>query len=163
MTRLALCPGSYDPITLGHVDVVRRARSIFDQVVVGVAHNSSKQSTFSLDQRIVLARQALSDVDGVRVEVVDGLVADFAREIGASAIVKGLRSSRDFDDELAMSLLNRHISGVETVFVMGDPSLAHVASSLVKDIVRYGGDVSGLVPEPVAHALQTALKGGRNG
>jgi pantetheine-phosphate adenylyltransferase len=163
MTRLALCPGSYDPITLGHVDVVRRARTIFDEVVVGIAHNSAKRSTFSVDQRVVLARQALAGVDGVRVEVVDGLVADYARTVGASAIVKGLRSSRDFDDELAMSLLNRHISGIETVFVMGDPSLAHVASSMVKDIVRYGGDVTGLVPDAVAHALRTALKGERNG
>lgn len=163
MTRLAIYPGSFDPITLGHVDVIRRARSIFDEVVVGVAHNAAKNYLFSLDQRLSLARQAVQGIDGVRVEKVSGLVADFARAEEASAIVKGLRSSGDFDDELAMSLLNRHMCGVETVFVMGDPSLSHVASSLVKDIARHGGDIAGLVPDSVAGALSRAFQEGRNG
>ncbi len=161
MTNLAICPGSFDPITLGHVDVIRRARTIFDEVVVAVAHNASKNYLFALDQRSAMVRQALSGMDGVRVEVVSGLLADFATEQGASAIVKGLRSSRDFDDELAMSLMNRHLSGIETVFVMGDPAYAHVASSIVKDVARHGGEIEGLVPEPVAAALRRRFSEGR--
>lgn len=161
MTNLAICPGSFDPITLGHVDVIRRARTIFDEVIVGVAHNASKHYMFSLDQRTALARQAVAGIDGVRVEVVNGLLAEFATEHGAAAIVKGLRSSRDFDDELAMSLMNRHLSGIETVFVMGDPQYAHVASSMVKDIARHGGDVAGLVPDPVATAIARTFSDGR--
>lgn len=156
MTNLAICPGSFDPITLGHVDVIRRARSIFDEVIVAVAHNSSKNYLLSLDQRSALARQVVSQIDGVRVEVVSGLLAEFARSQGASAIVKGLRSSRDFDDELAMSLMNRHLSGIETVFVMGDPAYSHIASSMVKDIARHGGEITGLVPDPVAAAITRA-------
>lgn len=161
MTHLAICPGSFDPITLGHVDVIRRARSIFDEVIVAVAHNASKNYLFSLDQRSALARQAVADIDGVRVEVVHGLLASFAKDQGASAIIKGLRSSRDFDDELAMSLMNRHLSDIETVFVMGDPVYAHVASSMVKDIARHGGDVDGLVPDPVVSAIKRAFADGR--
>lgn len=161
MTHLAICPGSFDPITLGHLDVVRRARSIFDEVIIAVAHNAKKSYVFSLDQRVALARQAVHGVDGVRVEVVNGLLAEFAQERGAAAIVKGLRSSRDFDDELAMSLMNRHLSGVETVFVMGDPQFSHVASSMVKDIARHGGDVTGLVPDAVATALTRTFRDGR--
>lgn len=161
MTNLAICPGSFDPITLGHVDVIRRARSIFDEVVVAVAHNASKNYLFALDQRSALVRQAVAGIDGVRVEVVNGLLSTFAQEHGASAIVKGLRSSHDFDDELAMSLMNRHLSGIETVFIMGDPAFAHVASSLVKDVARHGGEVAGLVPEPVAAALGRRFADGR--
>lgn len=153
MTSLAVCPGSYDPITLGHVDVVRRALTLFDEVVVAVANNPAKSHLFDVDQRVMLARQALSGIDGVTVEPVNGLLAEFCTERGARAIVKGLRGSADFDDEMSMSLLNRHLSGVETVFIMGDPSLNHVASSLVKDIARHGGDVTGLVPDAVARSL----------
>ena len=108
------------------------------------------------DQRVMLARQALVGLDGVTVEPVSGLLADFCTERGARAIVKGLRGSADFDDEMAMSLLNRHLSGVETVFIMGDPTLNHVASSMVKEIARYGGDVTGLVPDAVARSLMRA-------
>lgn len=156
----AVCPGSFDPVTLGHLDVVRRARSMFDRVVVGVARNSSKTPLLDVDTRVRLAREALAGVEGVEVAVVSGLLVDFCREVGAVAIVKGLRGGADYDAELPMALMNRHLSGVETVFVTGDPALAHVASSLVKDVARHGGDVGDLVPPGVARALAEVFAGG---
>lgn len=154
---LAVCPGSFDPLTLGHVDVVRRARSMFDEVVVAIARNSSKSPLLDVDQRVTLARAAFAQDAGVRVEVVPGLLADFVREVGAAAVVKGLRGGADFDGELPMALMNRHLTGVETVFVVGDPALAHIASSLVKDVARFGGAVDELVPAGVADAVRDAL------
>lgn len=153
----AVCPGSFDPITLGHVDVVRRARAMFDEVVIAVAHNPDKRYLFAPEQRVALARDAVAGVDGVRVTLVEGLLAEFCTEVGASAIVKGLRGAADYDAEQSMALMNRHLAGVETVFVMGDPGLGHVASSLVKDVARHGGRVDDLVPAGVAAALRTAL------
>ncbi|MPV36229.1 pantetheine-phosphate adenylyltransferase [Georgenia subflava] len=153
---LAVCPGSFDPITLGHVDVVRRARSMFDEVVVAVAHNPAKKYRFDAEERVGLARAALTGIDGVRVDLVPGLLATYCAEVGAAAIVKGLRGAADFDSEHAMALMNRHLSGIETVFVMGDPTLAHVASSLVKDVARHGGPVDDLVPSAVADALRAS-------
>jgi pantetheine-phosphate adenylyltransferase len=154
---IAVCPGSFDPLTLGHVDVVRRARSMFDEVVVGVARNSGKSPLLTGEQRIALARAAFADDAGIRVEPVPGLLADFVRDVGASAVVKGLRGGADFDGELPMALMNRHLTGVETVFVVGDPALAHVASSLVKDVARFGGSITDLVPADVADAVRAAL------
>ncbi|WP_324651282.1 pantetheine-phosphate adenylyltransferase [Georgenia sp. H159] len=153
---LAVCPGSFDPITLGHLDVVRRARGVFDEVVLAVAHNPAKAYLFDLEQRVELARGALDGLD-VRVDVVDGLLADYCREVGAVAIVKGLRGGADYDSEQPMALMNRHLSDVETMFLVGDGALAHIASSLVKDIASHGGDVSDLVPPAVARALHDAF------
>ncbi|WP_277513413.1 pantetheine-phosphate adenylyltransferase [Cellulosimicrobium cellulans] len=155
----AVCPGSFDPITLGHLDIVRRARALFDEVVVGVARNASKSALLSVDERVALARAAVADagLEGVRVEVVPGLLVDFCREIGAGAVVKGLRGGADFDTELPMALMNRHLADVETVFVAGDSALLHVASSLVKDIARYGGPVDDLVPPGVGDVVRAAL------
>lgn len=157
LVTIAVCPGSFDPITLGHVDVVRRARSMFDEVVVGVATNSGKSALLDVNARVELARTALAGLDGVRVERVAGLLADFLRVNGANAVVKGLRGGADFDAELPMALMNRHLAGVETVFVVGDPALAHIASSLVKDVARYGGDIDDLVPPGVADAVRAAV------
>lgn len=153
---LAVCPGSFDPLTLGHVDVVRRARSMFDEVVVGIARNSAKSPLLAVEQRVALAREAFAADPGVRVEVVPGLLADFVREVGAVAVVKGLRGGADFDGELPMALMNRHLTGVETVFVVGDPALAHIASSLVKDVARFAGPIDDLVPPGVADAVRAA-------
>ncbi|KMM45268.1 phosphopantetheine adenylyltransferase [Cellulomonas sp. A375-1] len=153
---LAVCPGSFDPLTLGHVDVVRRARSMFDEVVVGIARNSAKSPLLAAEQRVALAREAFAADPGVRVEVVPGLLADFVREVGAVAVVKGLRGGADFDGELPMALMNRHLTGVETVFVVGDPALAHIASSLVKDVARFAGPIDDLVPPGVADAVRAA-------
>ncbi|MBD8058353.1 pantetheine-phosphate adenylyltransferase [Cellulomonas sp. JH27-2] len=158
---IAVCPGSFDPLTRGHVDVVRRARGMFDEVVVGIARNSSKSALLGIDERVALARTALAGVDGVRVDVVEGLLADFVREVGADAIVKGLRGGADFDAELPMALMNRHLTGVETVFVVGDPALAHIASSLVKDVARFGGSIDDLVPDGVADAVHEAVRSKR--
>ncbi len=157
---LAVCPGSYDPVTLGHVDVVRRTRSMFDEVVVVVAHNAAKRPLLPVERRVELVRAAVADVQGVSVTSWDGLLADFLTQSGASAVVKGLRGGADVDAELGMALLNRHLSGVETVFVPGDGALAHVASSLVKDVARHGGRIDDLVPAGVAEAVYAALEGG---
>ena len=153
----AVCPGSFDPITLGHLDIVRRAASLFDEVVVGVAHSSTKAALLGIDVRVELAREALADVVGVRVEPVAGLLAEFVRRVGAIAIVKGLRGGADFDSELPMALMNRHLTGVETVFLAGDEALTHIASSLVKDVARFGGDIDDLVPPGVGRVVREAL------
>jgi pantetheine-phosphate adenylyltransferase len=154
---VAVCPGSFDPVTLGHLDLIARARALFDEVVVGIAHNAAKRSLLDLPARLALVTDAVADLPGVRVAVVPGLLADFCREVGAVAVVKGLRGGADFDAEHPMALMNRHLTGVETVFVVGDPLLAHIASSMVKDVARHGGDVSGLVPGGVVPALRAAL------
>ena len=152
-----MCPGSFDPITLGHVDVIARARALFDEVVVGVARNSAKKELLDLESRRTLAADAVAGLAGVRVDVVPGLLAEFCREAGAVAVVKGLRGGADFDAEHPMALMNRHLVGVETVFVVGDPALAHIASSMVKDVARYGGDLADLVPTGVETAVRAAL------
>ena len=155
--RIAVCPGSFDPITNGHVDVVRRALSMFDEVVVAVATNAAKAPLLSAERRVELTEAAVADLPGVRVELVPGLLADFLRQVGACAVVKGIRGASDVDAEVPMALMNRHLSGVETVFVAGDQSLAHVASSMVKDVARHGGQIDDLVPATVAQAVREAL------
>ena len=157
--RRAVCPGSYDPVTLGHVDVLVRAAQLYDEVVVAVLHNPAKQGTFTVEQRIgFITRSLPDDVRGrVRVEAfASRLLVDVCRDVGAEAIVKGLRSATDFAYELPMALMNRHLTGVETVFLPGAPDLEHVSSSLVKEVARFGGDVSGLVPDEVRDALAAA-------
>ncbi|GAB3086163.1 pantetheine-phosphate adenylyltransferase [Isoptericola nanjingensis] len=158
---IAVCPGSFDPITLGHLDIVRRTRRMFDVVVVGVARNAAKNALLGPEERVELARAALAadpETADVRVEVVPGLLVDFCRERGAVAVVKGLRGGADFDSELPMALMNRHLTGIETVFVPGEQRYAHVASSLVKDVARYGGPIDDLVPDGVADAVRAALR-----
>lgn len=154
---IAVCPGSFDPITLGHLDVVRRGAGLFDEVVVAVATNASKATLLSAEERVALARQALADVPGVRVELVPGLLVDFCREIGADALLKGLRGGADFDAELPMAFMNRHLAGIETVFLPADRAFIHIASSLVKDVARHGGRIDDLVPAPVVEALTRRL------
>lgn len=157
MTRVAVCPGSFDPVTLGHLDVVRRARAMFDEVVVAIGVNATKAPLLDADARVELFAAAVADQPGVRVMAMPGLLADLCTEVGASAIVKGLRGGADFDAEHPMALMNRHLSGVDTVFVIGDPALAHVASSMVRDVARHGGDITDLVPPGVADAVRDAL------
>ncbi len=152
--RRCVCPGSYDPVTEGHLDVIRRATALFDEVVVAVLYNPAKRGAFDLPTRLELLEQSLAGMPGVRVAGVDGgLLVDFCRRVGAVAIVKGLRGGTDFAYELPMALMNRHLAGVETVFLPGEPTLEHVSSSLVKEVVAHGGDVSGLVPDVVLKAL----------
>jgi pantetheine-phosphate adenylyltransferase len=158
MARVAVCPGSFDPVTLGHLDVVARAARMFDEVVVAVGVNAGKTPLLSADQRVALFAESVAEEPRVRVVSMTGLLADLVREVGASAIVKGLRGGADFDAEQPMALMNRHLSGVDTVFVVGDPTLAHIASSMVRDVARHGGPIDDLVPAGVADAVRHALR-----
>ncbi|MGO4598026.1 pantetheine-phosphate adenylyltransferase [Terrabacter sp. 2RAF25] len=156
--RRCVCPGSYDPITNGHVDVVTRASGLFDEVVVAILHNPGKQGTFSVEERTVLIEESLGHLPNVRVGAWAGtLVVDVCREVGADSMVKGLRGGTDFAYELPMAHMNHHLTGVETLFIAAEPTLQHVSSSLIKEVVRYGGDVSGMVPEVVLAALRDKL------
>ena len=157
-TRRCVCPGSYDPVTNGHVDVVTRAAALYDEVVVAILHNPAKRGTFSVEERTALLQQSLGHLPNVRLGAwADTLVVDVCREVDAAVMVKGLRGGTDFAYELPMAHMNHHLTGVETVFLAADPTLQHVSSSLIKEVVRYGGDVSGLVPEPVLTALRSRL------
>jgi pantetheine-phosphate adenylyltransferase len=156
--RRCVCPGSYDPVTNGHLDVIGRATTLFDEVVVAVLHNPAKAGLFAPEERVDLVRNAVVEKLGtdapVRVQAWAGrLLVDVCREVGAVAVVKGLRGTGDLGYELPMALMNRHLTGVETVFLAGDPLLEHVSSSLVKEVAAYGGDVSGLVPREVLERL----------
>lgn len=156
---LAVYPGSFDPLTLGHVDIAARATTLFDVVVIGIAHNAAKAGRHLLDadERLSLARASTSHLPGVEVALVPGLLADYCRGRGASAIIKGLRNGSDLDAELPMALLNRDLGAPETVFLTASPAYAHISSSFVKDVAGYGRDVSALVPPAVARALEARL------
>jgi pantetheine-phosphate adenylyltransferase len=150
----ALCPGSYDPPTNGHVDVIERTARHFDSVLVAVIANPSKSPLFSLDERTGMLADALAHVDNVEIASFNGLLVDFARERGVSMIVKGLRAVSDFEYELQMAQMNSALApGVDTMFVTATPAWAFLSSSLVKEVARYGGDVEALVPPGVAKAL----------
>ena len=152
--RRCVCPGSYDPVHLGHLDVIDRAAALFDEVVVAVLHNPDKEGTFAPAERLALLGEALGPRTGVRVEAFAGrLLVDVCRELGADAIVKGVRGGADASYEMPMALMNRHLTGIETLFLPGDPRWEHVSSSLVKQVSAYGGDVTGLVPDAVRDAL----------
>jgi len=156
---LAVYPGSFDPLTLGHVDIASRATTLFDVVVIGVAHNAAKagRHLLGVEERLALVRASTSHLPGVEVDLVPGLLADYCRQRGASAIIKGLRNGSDLDAELPMALLNRDLGAPETVFLTASPAYAHISSSLVKDIAGYGRDVSALVPPAVARTLGARL------
>lgn len=158
--RRAVCPGSYDPVTVGHLDVIRRAAALYDEVVVAVLHNPAKQGTFSVEERIGFIEDETGDLDGVRVQAfADRLLVDVCAEVGADVLLKGLRGGTDFAYEMPMALMNRHLTGVETVFLPGDPRFEHVSSSLVKEVARFGGDVTGLVRDAVRDELVARLRG----
>lgn len=153
-----LVPGTFDPITNGHLDVVRRACRIFPKVTVAVAESLGKNgvgTTFSLEERVELARTALVGIEGVEVLPFTGLLVDFARSVGAGAVVKGLRAMTDFEYELQQADLNYRLdSQLESIFVMSSPEYGYLSSSVVRQIAGFGGDVSGFVPPCVAHALR---------
>ena len=150
----AIYSGTFDPITLGHEDVVRRAAQLFPRVIVAVARAHHKKTMFDLEARLALARASLADCQGVEVMPFDGLLVDFARAHGASAIVRGLRSHTDYDYEVQMSGMNRHLAGeVDTVFLYTSAGLQHISSTLVREISQLGGAIEGLVSAPVAQAL----------
>jgi pantetheine-phosphate adenylyltransferase len=158
--RIAVCPGSYDPITHGHVDVITRASQMFDELIVAVVNASVRKSKalFSADERIAFIEGATAHLGNVRVEPFSNLIVEFARERGAKAIVKGLRAISDFEYELEMNQLNRQLaSDIESIYLMASPQYSFLSSSGVKEIATFGGDVSDLVPEPVARRLKEAL------
>jgi pantetheine-phosphate adenylyltransferase len=161
----AICPGSYDPVTNGHLDVITRAAGIFDRVVIGVVGSPHhKQPMFTVEERVDFLRDALSQLENVEIDVFRELVVDFARRWEAKAIVKGLRVISDFEWEFQMNQLNRHLApDVETMYVMASPQVSFVSSSGVKEIAAFGGDVSALVPEPVARRLAELFPNGRPG
>jgi pantetheine-phosphate adenylyltransferase len=161
----AICPGSYDPVTNGHVDVIGRACSIFDRVVVGVVGNPHHKSPlFTVEERVDFLRAALVHLENVEVDVFAELVVEFARRWDAKAIVKGLRVISDFEWEYQMNQLNRHLApDIETVYVMASPHVSFVSSSGVKELAAFGGNVEGLVPDAVVSRLREKFPNGRGG
>ncbi|WP_344005766.1 pantetheine-phosphate adenylyltransferase [Streptomyces thermocarboxydovorans] len=156
--RRAVCPGSFDPITNGHLDIISRASRLYDEVYVAVMINKSKRGLFEIDERIDLIRQVTSEYANVRVEAFHGLLVDFCKERDIPAIVKGLRAVSDFDYELQMAQMNNGLTGVETLFVPTNPTYSFLSSSLVKEVAAWGGDVSHLVPPAVHDALTRRLR-----
>jgi pantetheine-phosphate adenylyltransferase len=154
MKRIAVYPGSFDPITRGHEDLVRRSLEFVDQIIVAVAVNVAKQPLFSLDERVALIKQAVTDTR-VQVRSFEGLLAEFAKQVGAAVIVRGLRAVSDFEYEFQMALMNRNLApGIETVFLVPAFDLTYLSSSLVREVARFGGDVSALVHPAVQQALK---------
>ena len=150
----ALCPGSFDPPTRGHVDVIMRTVSVFDEVVVAVIRNPSKEPAFTAPERVEMLEEIFAQEPKVRVASFEGLLVDFARAQGVDVIVKGLRAVTDFEYELQMAQMNFHLSGMETAFVATSPEHGYLSSSLVKEVARFGGSVDALVPEQVAVRLK---------
>ena len=155
--RRAVCPGSFDPVTNGHLDIIGRASRLFDEVIVGVLINQAKSGLFTVDERIAMLREVTASYRNVRVESFRGLLVDFCRAQQAEALVKGLRAVSDFDYELQMAQMNIGLAGVETLFMPTNPLYSFLSSSLVKDVAKWGGDVSAHVPAVVDQALRTRL------
>jgi pantetheine-phosphate adenylyltransferase len=154
MTRIALYPGSFDPPTRGHEDLIRRSLALADRVIVAVAANSAKQPLFSVEERLAMLRVAVGSDPRISVETFEGLLADFAKRAGAAVVVRGLRAVSDFEYEFQMALMNRQLHpSLETVFLVPAVDLTYLSSSLVREVARYGGDVSALVHPAVAEAL----------
>ncbi|WP_433869789.1 pantetheine-phosphate adenylyltransferase [Saccharopolyspora sp. CA-218241] len=155
--RRAVCPGSYDPVTNGHLDIIERASGLFDEVVVSVLINKNKKSLFDVDERLEMLREVTAPWSNVRIDAWHGLLVDYCRDHGIGAIVKGLRAVSDFDYELQMAQMNQRLSGVETLFMSTNPLYSFLASSLVKEVATYGGDVSNLLPPEVERRMRERL------
>jgi pantetheine-phosphate adenylyltransferase len=157
--RIAVCPGSFDPLTNGHLDVIQRALKLFDRVIVAVAHNESKKPLFTLAERMQLASTAVSHLPQVEVDSFDGLLMDFAERRGAQAVVRGLRAVSDFEFEFQLALMNRKLNErMETIFMMPKDTYTYLSSRMIKEIARLGGDVSAFVPPHIQQALVTRLR-----
>ncbi len=159
MTK-ACYPGSFDPITYGHLDVIERARRVFDEVVVAVSgspSNLSKNALFTIDERLEMITEVTQHLDGIKVMNFEGLLVEFCRQIDANAVVKGLRTVSDFDYEMQMAQMNARM-GIETVFVVAGPKYSYLSSSLMKEVTKLGGEVTGLVPPTVERSLKEKLK-----
>ena len=158
--RRAVCPGSFDPVTNGHVDVTARAAALYDELVVAVLVNPGKAGLFDVSERMALLREAVVDLPNVTEDSFEGLLVDWCRAHDVPVVVKGLRAVGDFEYELQMAQMNSRLAGVETVFVPTSPEWSFLASSLVKEVAAHGGDVSGLVPAPVLARLHERLARG---
>jgi pantetheine-phosphate adenylyltransferase len=158
VVRRAVCPGSFDPVTNGHLDIISRAAELYDEVSVAVLVNEGKRGLFSVEERLDMLASVASAYSNVRFESFEGLLVDFCRDNGIAVIVKGLRAISDFDYELQMAQMNRRLAGVETVFMPTAPEYSFLASSLVKEVAGHGGDVSGLVPEHVLASLNARVR-----
>ncbi len=160
--RRAVCPGSFDPVTNGHVDVINRAAALYDELVVAVLVNPGKAGLFPVEERMELLRDAVAELPNVRVDSFQGLLVDYCRRHDIPVIVKGLRAVSDFEYELQMAQMNRELAGIETLFVPTAPQVGHLSSSLVKQIAMFGGDVSRLVPKAVDDRLRERAREGRS-
>ncbi len=158
MRRIAVCPGSFDPITFGHLDIIKRASRLFDEVVVLISVNASKTPSFTETERMMMIRENTQDFGNVVIDVLDGLLADYVKRIGAVAIVKGLRAVSDFEYEFQMALANKQLyNGAETVFLTTSSENMYLSSSMVKQIAYFGGDISHFVPENVLEFIRKRL------
>ena len=157
---IAVCPGSFDPVTSGHLDVIERCARFFEQVHVVVAVNAAKTPLFSEQARVQIIQQAVAEhrIENVTVASTEGLITDYCTAVGASVIVKGLRQNGDYEAELGMALVNRKLANIETIFLPADPVLEHISSSVVKDVARHGGDITGMVPDVVIAPLTELLR-----
>lgn len=155
--RRVVCPGSFDPVTNGHLDIIGRASALYDEVVVAILINITKKTLFTIDERVGLLEEVTRDLGNVRVESFHGLTVDFCTARGINAVVRGLRAVSDFEYEMQMAQMNYRLSKVETLFIATNPEYSFLSSSIIKDVCQYGGDVSGLVPEPVLGELRARL------
>jgi pantetheine-phosphate adenylyltransferase len=157
MGLTALCPGTFDPVTNGHLDIIERVARRFDALVVGVLDNPAKQPLFGVEERVSLLKEVTQDLPNVQVDAFSGLLVDYARRREADVVVKGLRAVSDFEYEIQMAQMNRALSGLETLFVTAAPQWSFLSSSLVKEVASFGGDVADLVPAVVAERLRDRL------
>lgn len=159
MTKLAICPGSFDPVTNGHLDIIQRGAKIFDKVIVAIFNNQSKSPLFTVEERIELLKQSTKNIPNVSVDVSDGLLIDYAKEKNAHAILRGLRAVSDFEFEMQITSMNRKLEqSIETFFMMTNNQYSFLSSSIVKEVAKYNGSVNGLVPDVVEQALINKYK-----
>ncbi|WEG11684.1 pantetheine-phosphate adenylyltransferase [Pullulanibacillus sp. KACC 23026] len=159
MTGIALYPGSFDPVTLGHLDILKRASNVFDEIIVAVLHNGEKKPLFTLEERVTLLKETTQDLPNVTVESFGGLMIDFARKRGVNAVLRGLRAVSDFEYELKITSINKKLAEeIETFFMMSNSNYSFLSSSIVKEVAKYNAQVSDLVPEPVERALKAKFQ-----
>lgn len=158
---LAVFPASFDPVTNGHLDIIERARSVFDELIVGVATNVSKSGLFSVEERVATLKEVLKDQPGIRIETVDGLLVDYVRRVGAKVVIRGLRAMSDFEYEFEMALMNKHLHPeIETIFMMTSQKYFYVSSSRLKELIRFGAEIGEFVPPIVERQLREKIGAG---